>query len=1397
MIQVYSENNKNFSSNGNMTLLPEDAYVSVELNGSWNLTMQHPIDQKGRWKYLEEGAVIKAPSFNGEQLFRIYKKEKTEDGISVEAYPIFFDSKNDCFLTDVRPTVKNGQEALNIMLAPNKKYSAQSDIVRKATAYYEYMNLMEAINGDNANSFLNRWGGEILYDNFKIIVNERVGGDYGVELRYGKNIPANGITETVDMSEVVTRIYPKSYNGYKLSGNGYVDSPILSNYPTVKAATMKFDNIKMREDAQEDDEEKGVVICDTKADLDRALTEACKRQFESGLDKPKVTIEADMVLLQNTDQYKDYEILETVSLGDTIHCLHNKLGIETDARVIGLEYDCLTERVTSVVLGDFKQNYLDKVAGTVDKIESVITPDGGLMADKVEGFLNAIKTQIRYQKNVAKKQDVRAILFEDLDPESPLYGALCLGTLGLQISKRRTADGRDWDWTTAFNANGGYANTIVAGKLADKAGSNWWNLDTGEMQISARATVDGKPLEDQLAQNKSYMWIAYADDEQGNGISLEPEGKKYIGFAENQISEKVDLSDPSKFKWSQIDGGQGANGIATVVLHLYKRSDSEPQRLTKTLTYHFETDTLSGTIDNGWTRDIPEGDSPLYIISATASGRTETVEIEGTRWSQPVILAKDGESGVPGEPGKDGKTSYFHVKYSKNENGYPMTETPSTYIGTYVDFEELDSSDYKRYTWHRFEGVRGENGIPGTDGLDGKTSYLHIAYANSSDGSIDFSVSDSVGKSYMGQYTDFTEQDSTDHRKYTWSKIKGDPGERGLQGLQGEKGEQGIPGANGADGKTSYFHIKYSSVPNPTSSSQMTETPSAYIGTYVDYNPTDSTNPYSYTWARFQGEPGERGIPGTNGINGKTSYLHIAYANSADGSVDFSVSNSENKKYIGQYTDFQEYDSTDYRSYTWSKIKGEDGADGIDGLNVATVYLYKRAASKPSVPSSNVTYRFSDGYVSGLSNGWDSKIPSGTTPLYMILATASSKGSTDTISPSEWTAPEIFSQNGEDGKMLYGTCSTAGATARKDCTIEGFKLRSGMCVSIKFTYGNTAANPMLNINNTGAAYIYAYGSKLAAGSTYNWGSNATVVFVYDGANWNIADGGALEKAEDAAKTATDFMKFDKNGLQIGNNQTGTFAGYMTRITGNSLEILDESEKVVAAFQVDAIDLGKDSINTIIRFCGAKGNLWYNAAEDFFQLESKRLRNRATELASLYAINGKVRSGYNAYTDRLEMYAYNAQNVGSQAFLNSQNAEFYLKGKMIISAPGGLDYNPGVSKVLYEGCAWMDNTSNVINFPRPITSLMTGIVLVFSLNENGSPTEWAYSSHFIPKYLLQDLGERTYSFVLSAETFNLVGVKFLHISNTRIVGHGSNNGHGTKNGITYDNRRWALRRVYGV
>ena len=210
-------------------------------------------------------------------------------------------------------------------------------------------------------------------------------------------------------------------------------------------------------------------------------------------------------------------------------------------------------------------------------------------------------------------------------------------------------------------------------------------------------------------------------------------------------------------------------------------------------------------------------------------------------------------------------------------------------------------------------------------------------------------------------------------RRFTIAKLKaGKNGVNGLDGLQGEKGEQGVPGkdgkdgTNGVDGKTSYFHIKYSSVENPTSSSQMTETPSTYIGTYVDYEPNDSTDPKKYTWSKFEGSDGKDGIAGTNGTDGKTYYLHIAYANSADGKTGFSVSDGTNKLYIGQYTDTAKTDSTDPTKYTWSKIKGETGADGKPGRTYIiepSCNVLKRGADKnvsPNFLKFNAYYRDGD-----------------------------------------------------------------------------------------------------------------------------------------------------------------------------------------------------------------------------------------------------------------------------------------------------------------------------------------------------------------------------------------------------------------------------------------------------
>lgn len=483
-----------FSSNGDMVLQPSKAEVHAELNGDWEATIEHPIDEEGRWEYLVEDNIVKMPSFyGGDQLFRIKSTVKKDSGVECSLDPIFYDSAGDCWLKDVRPTDKYASDALALMLAPNDKYSSSSDITKKATAYYEYKNFMEALNGEEDNSFINRWGGEILFNNYKVIVNKQIGEDNGVTLLYGKNIKQDGLSEEVETRDIVTRIYPKGYNGTVMSGDGYVDSPLVNSYPTVHAATIKFDDVKMYDDASDDDIEgtTGVTVCKTQSELDAALKSRCNDQYDAGIDKPTVTIEADMVLLQNAEGYEDFTDLEEVGFGDTVHCKHTKLGITTDARVIEITYDSIKKSVRSVVLGSFQNNYFHGVTGAINKINSVVNSDGTLIADRISGFIDGAMASLRAQYNVSKKMNYVALLFENLDKTSDLYGALGIGTQGLMISKTRNDDDTGWDWTTAITANGIIADTVVTGLLADKSGSNYWNLDTGEMVVGGNATFSG------------------------------------------------------------------------------------------------------------------------------------------------------------------------------------------------------------------------------------------------------------------------------------------------------------------------------------------------------------------------------------------------------------------------------------------------------------------------------------------------------------------------------------------------------------------------------------------------------------------------------------------------------------------------------------------------------------------------------------------------------------------------------------------------------------------------------------------------------------------------------------------------------------------------------------------
>lgn len=390
------------------------------------------------------------------------------------------------------------------------------------------------------------------------------------------------------------------------------------------------------------------------------------------------------------------------------------------------------------------------------------------------------------------------------------------------------------------------------------------------------------------------------------------------------------------------------------------------------------------------------------------------------------------------------QTSYFRItqKISNSEfkytlrSGYSYHPQKAMHFVAYGNFTNAErqksaysTKDYKRYlagvnNWEITSsmvmmqlGDLSNLVISGLD-LSGYSAYLRNVYMTgtikqlSQDGTTEVLVPAFKGEWKAGKYWYY---DEVTHNGSTWICIEPsttqEPSDSSTDWLKevskgdpGTPGKDGIPGKDGADGRTSYFHVKYSPVQNPTSS-QMKDTPDVYIGTYVDFVQANSTDPSKYTWARFQGiqgENGTQGIPGVNGEDGRTSYLHIKYSN--DGKT-FTANNGETPgAWIGQYVDFVQSDSSVFSDYKWQKIKGEDGADGKDGVGVQDVdVLYYLSTS-----SSTLT-----------GGSWSTTAPAWVNGKYMWSKTRViyTDGSTTETDPACITGSKgANGTNGEDGR---------------------------------------------------------------------------------------------------------------------------------------------------------------------------------------------------------------------------------------------------------------------------------------------------------------------------------------------------------------------------------------------
>lgn len=344
MVTIHEQNDTNFESIGLGALCPTSCIVNETLNGEYELELEHIRDISGKWKRIENNRIVCVDTPNGRQAFRIYRTKPTLKNITVNARHIFYDLLDNVILN---ASIKNltGGSALNAIknnCVVNMGFAFETDINSTGTITLENINPVSALLSNKGNSFVEIFGGEILRNNKKISILKNIGVDRGFSVRYGKNL--TGLEVTEDMEGVYTRIYGRGKNGLSLPEK-YIDSPYINSYPYPKI----------------------YIFEDTSLTTVSEIRNAVNSLYENGIDTPKVNIKLNFQILKNTDEYKNFAVLENIKLGDVVSVIHNDMNFIKKAKVISYEYDVLSQRYNEIELGD----YIEDITTSISKGERI------------------------------------------------------------------------------------------------------------------------------------------------------------------------------------------------------------------------------------------------------------------------------------------------------------------------------------------------------------------------------------------------------------------------------------------------------------------------------------------------------------------------------------------------------------------------------------------------------------------------------------------------------------------------------------------------------------------------------------------------------------------------------------------------------------------------------------------------------------------------------------------------------------------------------------------------------------------------------------------------------------------------------------------------------------------
>lgn len=938
-IRVYEFNQTSFNNNGICTLFPKSAVITRDLNEyKYYLDLTHPIDETGKWKEITQDRIIVA----NEQPFRIKFVQKTSREIVAYCEQIFFDLNNN-FIEDTNIKGKNGNTALNQILSNTNyahPFSGTSNIQITNNSRLVRKNVLSAIIGDNENSFVNRWGGELDIDGFTFKINTRIGRNNGYKVEYSKNM--TGINAKFDMRNVVTKIRPVGFDGIKLE-ELFVDSPLINSYAMPIIREYKYEDVKWKGSpnyqAPLDGEDDGAyeTLAEAQAELKRrALAEFS----ENEVDLPTVNYNVNFVELSNTDEYANYQALSSINIGDDVVIRHKILDINIPARCTAYKYNCLTCNFDEITLGHYNKNFFTDVKNAMNDVDSVKSTLQELpkqlndilqqSKEYVTDFINGgFGGYVYYTPN--------AIYILDNPDVNVAKNVAVFNMNGLGFSN----DGINGTFETAITRDGHIvadfidtgiltADIIKTGILESKNGKSWLDMSTGEFNFGDKVKYE----------NGKFEIIVESSD--GGNTSLGDE----LSNMNNKIDSithapTVELTGEQAFLYEN-------NFTGTPTPPSIKISARVENVENPTYEWYFK---RSG--ETSWT-PIANNNYNYYNVFHNNSTIFNNPSVKNVTFKCSVGDVYDEFTIVKVSSGSNGTIGNDGIGITEIQEQYYLSDSQQTLIGG--TWQTTAPTWVKgKYIWTRTQFTYSNGNVTttspicvtGKDGADGLNGGVSVENVD-----MFYYQSTSATSLQGGSWT--TTAPTWVNGKYVWSKTityldNGTQIESNPVCITGERGQNGIDGINGTNGKdgiSTYFFIRYSEF---SDGSSMTSTPNAktkYMGTATTTNNVAPTTPSSYTWTLVKGADGKNGEQGVAGANGSSSYLHIKYSN--DGKTFTANNGEELGTWIGTYVDTNPTDSSVFSDYNWVRFVGEDGADAY------TVLLSNENHTFPSTYEGNI-----------------------------------------------------------------------------------------------------------------------------------------------------------------------------------------------------------------------------------------------------------------------------------------------------------------------------------------------------------------------------------------------------------------------------------------------------------